>query len=215
MRGDFAVKIRHANKPLQGASIEITGPQGATGARRFTVTTDENGIAHIANLAPGDYWLDAEYLAIGAAYHCFHVEEKPSRKAKRNLTYDWGDEAPSTRHITGKLVDSQPSKGGTPIWNLTHPVDVPISDAKLALQNATSRAAYHTTSDANGAFAFDGIPNGTYVLHIDAGSVTRDRDYEASDHLIKLGSTARVDSLVLKRREASGGSCGGASLELQ
>jgi hypothetical protein len=216
MRRDFAVRIRHADKPLPGATVEIIGPQGTNDAKRFTVTTGNDGVARITNLAPGDYWLNAEHLGVGAAYHCFHVNEKPSRKAKRNLAYDWGDLAPRTRRIAGKLVDSQPGKGGgTPIWNLLHRVDVPIADAKLTLDNATSGAVYHTTSDANGAFAFDGIPNGTYVLHIDAGKVEPDREYEASDHLIALGPTARRDSLILKRREASGGSCGGTGLELQ
>lgn len=215
MRSDFAVKIRHADKPLPGATVEITGPQGTNDAKRFIVTTDKDGVAHVLNLAPGDYWLNAEHLGIGAACHCFHVNENPSRKAKRNLAYDWGDLAPGTRRIAGRLVDSQPGKGGTPIWNLLHRVDVPIADTKLTLLNATGGAVYHTTSDANGAFAFDGIPMGTYVLHIDAGKAAADREYEASDHLIALGPTARRDSLLLKRREASGGSCGGTSLELQ
>ena len=215
MRSDFAVKIRHADKPLPGTTVEITGPQGTSGAKKFTVTTDKDGIARITNLAPGDYWLNAEYLDIGAAYHCFHIKERPSRKAKRNLAYDWGDLAPGTRRIAGKLLDSQSGKGGTPIWNLLHRVDVPIAGAKLTLQDATTSAVYHATSDANGAFAFDGIPNGTYVLHIDAGKVEPDRDYEASDQLVRLGSTAKRDSLLLKRQEASGGGCGGTSLELQ
>jgi hypothetical protein len=87
--------------------------------------------------------------------------------------------------------------------------------AKLTLQNAVTTAMYHTTSDANGAFAFNGIPNGTYVLHIDAGRVEPDRDYEASDHMIRLGSIAKSDSLLLRRREAGGGSCGGTGLELE
>lgn len=215
MRSDFAVKIRHADKPLPGVTVEITGPQGPSDAKKFTVTTGKDGIARISNLAPGDYWLDAEYLGIGAANYCFHVKDRPSRKAKRNLAYDWGDMAPGTRHIAGKLLDSQPGKGGTPIWNLIHRVDVPISGAMLALQNATTGAAYHTTSDTNGVFSFDGIPNGTYVLHIAAGKVEPDRVYEESDHLIELGSTAKRDFLLLKRREAGGGSCGGTSLELQ
>ena len=215
MRSDFAVKIRHADKPLPRATVEITGPQGTSGAKKFTVRTDNDGIARILNLAPGDYWLDAEYLDIGAAYHCFHIKERPSRKEKRNLAYDWGDLAPGTRCIAGKLLDSQPGKGGTPIWNLLHRVDVPIVAAKLTLQNATTRAVYYTTSDANGAFAFDGIPNGTYVLHIDAGKVEPDLNYEVSEHLLNLGSTAKRNSLLLKRQEASGGSCGGTSLELQ
>lgn len=215
MRRDFAVKVRHADKPLPGAAIEITGPQDTSEAKKFTVTTGKDGIARISNLSPGDYWLDAEYLNIGAAYHCFHVNERPSRKAKRSLAYDWGDLAPGTRRIAGELVDSQPGKGGTPLWNLLHRVDVPIADAKLTLHNATTGDVYHTTSDTNGAFAFDGIPNGTYVLHIDTGKVEPDRGYEASDHLIALGSSARRDSLLLKRREAGGGSCGGMGLELQ
>ena len=215
MRSDFTIRIRHADKPLAEAAIEITGPQGTTDAKKFTVTTGKDGIARISNLAPGDYWLNAEYLDIGAAYHCFHVNEKPSRKAKRALTYDWGGLAAGTRRIAGKLVDSQSGKGGTPIWNLLHRVDVPIAGAKLTLQNATTEAVYHTTSDANGAFAFDGIPTGTYVLRIGAGKVEPDREYEASDHLIALGSSASGDSLLLKLREASSGSCGGTSLELQ
>jgi hypothetical protein len=215
VRNAFAVKIRHADKPLPGATVEITGPQGTSAAKKFTVKTDKDGMARINNLAPGDYWLNAEYLDIGAAYHCFHVNERPSRMAKRNLAYDWGDLAPGTRRIAGKLLDSQPGKGGTPIWNLLHRVDVPIVAAKLTLQNATTRAVYRTTSEADGAFAFDGIPYGTYVLHIDAGKVESDRDYKASDHLVSLRSTAKRSSLLLKRQEASGGSCGGTSLELQ
>jgi Carboxypeptidase regulatory-like domain/Prealbumin-like fold domain len=209
------VKIRHAGKPLPGVTDEITGPQDTSDWKKFTVTTNKDGIAHIINLAPGDYWLNAEYLGIGAAYHCFHVQEKPSRKAKRKLAYDWGNLAPATRRIAGKLIDSQPGKGATPIQNLLHRVDVPIAGAKLKLQNATTGSVYQSTSDANGAFAFGGIPNGTYVLHIDAGMVEPGREYEASDHLIAVATTARRDSLLLKRQEASGGSCGGTSLELQ
>jgi len=53
MRSEFAVKIRHADKPLPGATVEITGPQGTNTAKKFTVTTDKNGIARITNLAPG------------------------------------------------------------------------------------------------------------------------------------------------------------------
>ena len=89
MRSEFAVKIRHADKPLPGATVEITGPQDISGAKTFAVTTNKDGIARITNLAPGDYWLDAEYLGVGAAYHCFHVKERQSRNAKHNLAYDW------------------------------------------------------------------------------------------------------------------------------
>ncbi len=215
MRRDFAVKVSHADKPLPGVTVEITGPQDTSDAKKFTITTDKDGVAHLENLAPGDYWLNAEYLGIGAAYHCFHVKEKSSRKAKRKLSYDWGDLAPATRRVAGKLVDSQPGKEGTPIQRLLHRIDVPIVGAKLEVRNATTGAVYHSTSDANGTFAFDGLPKGTYVLHIDAGMVEPGREYEASDHLLAVGPTATRNSLLLKRQEASGGSCGGTTLDLQ
>lgn len=215
MRSDFDTMIRHGDEPLPGTAVEITGPRGTSDAKKFTVKTDRNGIAHITNLAPGDYWLEATYLGIGAAYECFHVNRRPSGKAKHNLAYDWGDTTLETRRIAGKLLDLRMGTGGTVVWNLTHPVEVPIVAAKLTLQNAITRLVYHTMSDANGGFAFDDLPNGTYVLHIDAGKVDSDHDYEASDHLVDLRSTAKRTSLVLRRREASGGSCGGTSLELQ
>lgn len=215
MRRDFRVRITHGDKPVPGGVVEITGPQGDRSWKKFSVTTGKDGVVHITNLAPGGYWLRADFLGINAAYHCFHVAGSPSRKAKRGLKFEWGDEAPATRRIAGKLVDSQPGKGGTPIWNLLHRSDVPIASARLELRNATSGAKYTAASDADGTFAFDGIPSGTYVLHIDAGRVPPDREYEATDLLVALDSNARRDSLLLKRREPSGGSCGGTSLELQ
>ncbi len=215
MRRGFAVKIKHADKPLAGVSVEITGPQDTSDAKKFTGATGKDGIARINNLLPGNYWLNAEYLGIGAAYHCFHVNEKPSGKAKRKLTYDWGDLAPATRRIAGKLVDSRPGEEGTPIQRLLHRIDVPIPDAKLKLQNATTGAIYKASSDATGTLAFEGLPPGTYVLHIDAGRVGPDREYDASDLLVALASSAKRDSLLLRRQEPGGGSCGGRSLELQ
>ena len=214
MRRDFVVKIKHADKPLPGATVEIKGLQDNS-RKRFSSTTAKDGSVHITNLAPGDYWLNAEFLGITAAYHCFHVTEVPSRKAKHALAFNWGDEAPATRRFAGKLVDSQPSKGGTPIWNLLHRIDVPIVGARLKLQNAIADAAYSATSDTNGTFAFDGIPNGIYVLHIDGGKAPPDREYETSDLLIVLDPSAKRNLLLLRRSEPSGGSCGGTSLELQ
>lgn len=55
MRSGFAVKIKHANKPLAGVSVEITGPQHANDAKKFTVTTGKDGIARMNNLLPGNY----------------------------------------------------------------------------------------------------------------------------------------------------------------
>ena len=174
--------------------------------------TASNGIFRTASLPPGDYRLSADLLGINAAYHCFHVAERASRKAKQRMTYEWGDFGPATRRIAGRLIDSQPGTGDTLLWNLVHRVNVPIREATLKVQNPTTGDVYSTVSGEDGAFAIDHVPAGTYVLHIEGGR--SGRDYNASDLLISLSPRANRDTLVLSRREASGGSCGGTSLEL-
>jgi hypothetical protein len=66
------------------------------------------------------------------------------------------------------LIDS--GKGGTPLENLLHRVDVPIVGAKLELRQPLNGAVYKTVSDINGYFALDTALTGTYVLHIKEGT---------------------------------------------
>ena len=209
LRQNFEVLINHADKPLAGVAVRISG-----NGKQFTAFTAADGRAKITDLPAGDYWLDAHFLGIGAAYECFHISDRPTRKARRKLVYEWGDEAPSTQRVAGKLIDSQPGQGGTPIWNLVHRVDVPISGASLKLQSPDRAYVYTTTSDHNGTFAFEGIPNGIYVLHIEGGNANG-RGYDATDQMIELAPRAAPNMLLLTRRDAGAGSCGGTSLELQ
>jgi len=85
MRSHFAVKIRHADKPLPGATVEIT--EAARHWRREKVHCNDGQGWYRPHPQPcaGDYWLDAEYLDIGAAYHCFHIKERPPEK--QNATW--------------------------------------------------------------------------------------------------------------------------------
>lgn len=62
----------------------------------------------------------------------------------------------------GVVVDSQPGTGGTPLWNLAHPVTVPIASAVLHLQNAKTREIFTAISDQHGEFQFGSVPDGTY-----------------------------------------------------
>jgi hypothetical protein len=207
MRRDFAVTITNDGKPLPGVAVQIT----SNGSERFSGVTLTDGTVRVVDLPPGDYWLNAELLGISAAYQCFHVGGQPSRKAKRKLTYEWGDEAPATRRIAGRLLGSQLGRGGTPIWNLVHRVDVPISGASLTLHNPISGEVYSATSSVTGDFAFDTVSNGTYVLHVEGGSAET-RDYDATDLLIELSPSATRNVLLLTRRE---GGCGGTYLDFQ
>jgi|SRR5580658_8701097 hypothetical protein len=209
MRQHFVVAIRHAGKPLMGVIIHIRGS-----GKEFTLVTTSEGDVDIADLTPGLYWLDAQFLGIGAAYDCFHVADRPTKKAKRKLNYDWGDEAPATQRIAGRLTDLQPNSAGSPLWNLLHRVEVPIVGANLKLEDPIDGAIYTTTSGSQGDFAFEGMPAGIYVLHIEGGKAG-DRGYDATDQLIELSPQAKRSTLLLTRTEAGGGSCGGTSLEIR
>jgi hypothetical protein len=115
-RNHFFVTVRHHGKPLPGVRIQITGEA------QLELTTGSDGKANISDLRPGNYWLRAEFLGIGAAYQCFHVSLPSSGREKRSVKYEWGDEAVGVNQISGSLIDSQPGTGGHPPWNLTHRV---------------------------------------------------------------------------------------------
>jgi len=210
VRRYFVVLIKHEGKPLQGVKVEIKANAPNVDSVSFAGVTDSDGKTSIANLSPGEYWLSAGLLGIGAAYHCFHVAQQPSRKAKRVMKYDWGDLAPGMRRVAGTLIDTQPGTGGTPLWNMTHPVTVPIADSKLRLQNAITGEVFGATSDDHGDFGFDPVPNGTYVLHVEGG--TTGRTYDPTDLLMKVRPTGAKTAVVLSRQEPGATNCGDASL---
>ena len=207
MDRSLAVLVRHGGKPLPGVHVQITG------AAQIERVTGPDGKAVNTALLPGDYWLRADLLGISAGYQCFHVAKKGSLRAKRSVQYSWGDEAPATRAVTGKLLDSQPGIGGHPLWNITHRVRVPIVGAQVDLRNPITSEDFSTRSNQEGAFRFDHIPQGTYVLHVERGNIGR--IFDPTDLLLEVNPKATRDQLVLIRTEPSGGSCGGTSLELQ
>jgi hypothetical protein len=216
MRRTFVVDITHGGKPLPGVAVEVRGFGGEKDdIKLFSSVTAPNGTVNIGDLPPGNYWLDTEFLGISAGSQCFHVAPRSSRSAKKRIAYEWGDLTPEVRRMTGRLVDSQPGLGDSPIMNLIHRVDVPIAHAKMKLQSPITAVVFSTESDTDGHFTFGHIPPGTYVLHVEGGTVTNGRDYESTDLLVALGDTAKWDTLLLSRREAGGGSCGGTDLELR
>jgi hypothetical protein len=98
---------------------------------------------------------------------------------------------------------------------MTHRVEVPICGAAMKLKNALTGVVYSATSDDTGEFSFSTVPKGTYVLHIEGGTLKSGRGYDTTDLAIDVSAKARGDSLVLTHREPGGGSCGGISLELR
>jgi hypothetical protein len=207
VRPTFTILVTHDDKPLAGVSFHVI----AKGAEQFSGVTDENGTIHVPKLPPGLYWLNGDLLGTGVVYTCFHVGEKPLRRAKSRLIYTWGDEAPATSKISGRLVASQPAKGGTPIWNVTHRVDVPITGADVTLRDPVSHAVYVTASVEDGHFSFEGLPNGTYVLHIEGGSAG-EFTYDPANSVVELTNTPKGGELLFKGGPSG---CGGNELALQ
>lgn len=214
LRRNFTVRVTHEGKALPGVSVQITGNSEGGSHQSLSGLTGRDGTAHFANLPPGDYWIQADLLGVSAAYECFHINSSASRKAKKSRSYQWGDDPFAAYQPVGRLVDSQPGKGGNPLENLLHRVDVPMAEAKLELRPPVRGTVYTAVSDANGHFAFERVPDRTYVLHIEAGTAPGNRPFDATDLLVHFSDNAKRGTLLLSRREAAGGSCGGTSLEI-
>ena len=216
MRRTFVVDITYGGKPLPGVAVKVRGLGAEKNANElFSSVTARNGKVSVGELPPGNYWLDTDFLGISAGSQCFHLAPSSSHSAKKRIAYEWGDSAEGFRRMAGRLVDSQPGHGSSPIMNQIHRVDVPIVHAKMKLQNPITAAVYSTESDAEGHFTFDHVPPGTYVLHVEGGTVTDGRDYESTDVLVALSDKAKWGTLLLSRRDGGGGSCGGTYLELR
>lgn len=213
LRRNFVVKISHDDRPLTRVTVTLTRNDGSHLVELPSQETDATGTVHISNLPPGDYWLHAELLGISAGTRCFHVAPTSSRKATKQISFEWGDEAAGAREAAGKLVHTQAGHGDNPIWNITHPVQVPISNARLSLRAPQSDAFYNTTSDKDGHFTFGEIPDGLYVLRIEGGAAAGGRSIEPVNLLFRLSHSGAQRNLYVDEGDRIGGSCGGWSIK--
>jgi hypothetical protein len=209
LRPNVIVKVTHQDKPLSGVTVLVTG----MGTQVFLGRTEADGTVRISNVPAGDYWLQAELLGIYAAYTCFHVSPRPSRKAQKKLKFEWGDMPPATQQIAGRLQTRQLGKEGNLVERVRHPVDVPIRNASLILRSPINDAVYRAASDQDGKFTFAEIPPGVYILHVEGGATPDGETFGADDQLLRLATSAKSKALVLTPN-VGGGSCGGWSLAL-
>lgn len=215
LRRSFTTSVTHQGKPLPRVTVLVTGNSENGDHREFLELTDRDGKAHFSNLPPGDYWIRAELLGIGAGYECFHINAAASKTAQKNRRYDWGADVVSVAQAVGRLVDWRPGQGPNPLQNLLHRVNVPISDAKMELRNPINDTTYTTVSDANGHFAFQHVLDGIYVLHVEAGLGADKQPFDSTDLLIRLSEKAKRSTLLLSQEHPDAGSCGGTSLQVE
>jgi Carboxypeptidase regulatory-like domain len=216
MHKHFVVRVTHDEKPLSGVSVRITVSSEKETRTVFFGATADGGSVQVQNLPAGEYWINTELLGISAGSQCFHVLRHASKKAERAFNFEWGDDySPSISMMAGRLIDSrQRGTKHNSLWNITHPVEFPIGGATLRLQQPLTHTSYSTNSDQNGSFTFVDVPPGIYVLHVDGGRTSEGSDYESTDQLIDLAASPPRSGLQLRWSDASGGSCGGVSLEV-
>ncbi len=204
----FTVKLKYERKPLRGGTVKIL----SNGDLRFSGATDADGTLRVSKLAPGEYWMEVEFLGINAADHCFHVAREVSLFAKRRASYEWGGFGTRTRRLAGTLVDSQPGTGESSLWNQVHRVKRPIRGSTVIIQNPWTGVVLKTKSDSDGNFAFDPLPDGQYVLRVEGGA--SNRDFAFVDMLVHVSSKAQGDRLILTKSDAGAGTCGGTSVQI-
>jgi hypothetical protein len=212
LRRDFSVRITLAGVPLAKVNIWVTRWPGDD-KKVFSGETGTDGNTRVSGLPRGVYWLSSELLGIGAGGGCFHINSRPSKKAKRLVTYQWGDLAPTTRQVAGRLIDPAPGEGAAFLQNILKHVVDPIPEAKLELRNPLTGAIYTTLSDTDGRFSFGEIPSGTYVIHVEGGQTPIGHGFEPTDLLIQVTETASRNMLLLER--SGGSTCGSPTLILE
>jgi hypothetical protein len=121
------------------------------------------------------------------------------------MTVNWGDNAPETRQISGKLTSyySVIDANGPPLDFAS------VSRIHFTLTNVLTGMRYETSSNSEGLITFGSIAGGVYVLHSDPDER---RHYAAGDLLIRVNPTAARTELVLKL--GGGGTDCGSPLEL-
>jgi hypothetical protein len=212
---DFAVTVRLNGKGLAGANVEILNdssdaPIAELQPTPFSGRTSSDGSLRVRGLPPGNYWLRADVLGTFVTSQCFHVLAQPTVRAKRRLTYEWGNYARSTSRVAGRLIDSQSSAGGAPIENLLRRINEPIRGATLKLQDPRTGEVFSATSDEEGRFTFDVVPDATYVLRVDGGR--SNRDFGGADLVLRVKTSEAARKLLIKYADPGGGSCGGTEL---
>ncbi|HSR05737.1 MAG TPA: carboxypeptidase-like regulatory domain-containing protein [Bryobacteraceae bacterium] len=157
----FTVTVLHAGKPLKGVLVEVT-PDGD--GLDIAGTTEAAGAILFENLRPGNYHISVSMLGITTVYQRFHVAKwTTALTAKRTMTFNWGDDAPETRQIAGKLVSRRVLIDASG----QHPDLASVPGIHLTLTDALTGMRFETTSTPEGLIGFSDIAEGVYVLHSD------------------------------------------------
>jgi hypothetical protein len=192
----LTVVVTHREKPIAGIKVQVV--REGSPDPIFTKTTDENGTVLIDGLMAGRYFLTASYEEFNAGTEWIEVAAAPNAKAKKRLKLQWADWSYQTSRVAGTLTGLVPGNTGHPLMDIVHPSMTVFPGVAITLKSAFSEDELHTISDSSGAFLFDDVPDGTYILTIAGGMKSLYGDADVTRQVIDVMRSAESDSLPLQ-----------------
>lgn len=171
MGSSFTVALHRDGRPLVGARVMVTGV-----GDEFIAETGADGTYRFSALPPSDsYALGAGYMGFSVAWQCFHIREKPSRRARGLATFVWDPGFVDLWQMQGSIFD--PNKWLTP----------------------------RAKSGSDGRYGFAAVPDGEYALVSAAGAGPSGIEFHESRELVRLKASAVRTSLNLSLSNTSCG----------
>lgn len=195
----FVVSVTYNESPLAGVSVQIRSNAQENPKVWFSGKTDKSGLVAVENLRPGEYWISTEFLGVSAGQHCFQVRSR-AKKPKSRLDFEWGEWAISTRAVAGSLTVYRPGSGTNLMQRLIHQTRESGAAISMSLIDIENNETYQATTSSDGSFAFPGIPEGTYVLHIGDSGTAQQNALDESYEVIELSSSGNRSYLAFAAR---------------
>ena|ERR1051326_46387 len=196
----LTVVVTHQGKPIAGIEIEVVPEKGTEAV--FTGVTDESGTILIERLATGHYNLTASHDGFEAGKEWIDVVDAHKGKPVRRFAFEWSEGSYQVRQVAGSLTGLIPGNTGNKLMDIVHPIQTVYSGVDITLKNAFSEEEYRTVSDSAGAFFFDGVADGIYILTIAGGMKSISGTADITRHVIDVTHTANRAALPLQLQDS-------------
>ena len=197
------VVVTHRAKPIAGIKVEVV-PEGSPDPI-LTKTTDAQGMVVVNGLVPGRYFLTASHEGFDVGKQWLEVATVPNAKAKKRLKLQWADWSYQTSRVAGTLTGLVPGNTGRPLMDIAHPNMTVFAGVAITLRGAFSEDERHTISDSSGAFFFDEVADGIYILTIAGGMKSLYGDVDVTRQVIDVIRSVKRDSLPLQLKATGSG----------
>jgi len=196
----LTVVVTHQGKPIAGIEIQVVPEKGTEAV--FTGVTDESGTVLIQGLATGHYNLTASHDGFEAGKEWIDVVDAHKGKPVRHFAFEWAEGSYQVRQVAGSLTGLIPGNTGNKLMDIVHPIQTVYSGVDITLKNAFSEGEYRTVSDSGGAFFFDRVADGIYVLTIAGGMKSISGAADITRHVIDVAHTANRAALPLQLQDS-------------